>query len=197
MPLTTYTAGEVLTAASLNANLSFAASNPLGGLTFITGAAFSAVTSVSLPDDTFDSTYRNYRIIFDADVNTSNSTYTLRYRASGSDNTTSNYFQSSVGIDHTGASVNLAQNAATSFTLAATISAKPWSLVLDIFGPKLTLETRAVGFVSFIGSVSGTAESREVGLWFNATTAFDALTIISSTATNVTGAYRVYGYADS
>jgi hypothetical protein len=28
MPLTTYTAGEVLTAASLNANLSFAASNP-------------------------------------------------------------------------------------------------------------------------------------------------------------------------
>ena len=65
MALTTYTAGEVLTAASLNDNFTFAAANPLGGLIAIvptsvavgsgTGSSsgnglvtFAGVSSVSL-----------------------------------------------------------------------------------------------------------------------------------------------------
>ena len=167
-----------------------------GALVYLTGATFTGATSFSLPNSTFTSTYSNYRIIVDATTNTSNSTYTLRYRASGSDNTTNNYFQTSVGITHGGTSINLAENGATSNTICASISAKPWSLVLDIIGPQLAFETRATGFVSFV-TQPGEAASREVGLWFNATTAFDALSIISSVASNMSGAYRVYAYADS
>ena len=59
MPLTTYTAGEVLTAASLNANLSFAASNPSSAVvqvkstsktdTFtLSSATFTDITGLSV-----------------------------------------------------------------------------------------------------------------------------------------------------
>ena len=56
MPLTTYTAGEVLTAASLNANLSFAATNPTAGViqvksTTVTASTFST-SSATLVDIT-------------------------------------------------------------------------------------------------------------------------------------------------
>ena len=61
MPLTTYTAGEVLTAASLNDNFSFASSN--GGLVCVQAeTAFSAVADVTA-DGVFTSAYTNYRIL--------------------------------------------------------------------------------------------------------------------------------------
>ena len=66
MPLTTYTAGEVLTAASLNANLSFAASSPAGGLTLIsTTTVGTSVSSVTVTG-AFSATYNNYLIIASA-----------------------------------------------------------------------------------------------------------------------------------
>lgn len=80
MALTTYTAGEVLTAASLNSNLSFAAKS--GGLVSVaptsvgkTGASSTATASTNgqvtfglcetlLLNGVFTSDYANYRIIF-------------------------------------------------------------------------------------------------------------------------------------
>ncbi len=47
MPLTTYTAGEVLTAASLNANLSFAASNPASAVVQVKSTTKTDTFSVS------------------------------------------------------------------------------------------------------------------------------------------------------
>ena len=167
-----------------------------GALVFLTGATFTGVTSFSLPNSTFTSTYRNYRIIVDATTNTSNSTYTLRWRASGSDNTTSNYFQSSVGINAAGTGVNVAQASATSHTIAIQYGTFPWSLVLDIIDPQLTEKTRAGGVLNYAATDPQVA-SRNIHLWFDATTAFDALSVISSTASNMSGAYRVYAYADS
>ncbi len=49
MPLTTYTAGQVLTAASLNANFSFAASN-VQIVSNITGAVATGTTQIPLDD---------------------------------------------------------------------------------------------------------------------------------------------------
>ena len=167
-----------------------------GGLVYLTGASFSAVTSVSLPNSTFTSTYRNYRLVFDITTNTADSTYTLRYRASGSDNTTSNYFQTSVGITHSGTGVNLAEISQSSNTIALQNDSAPLNLILDIIDPQLSEITRAAGALNY-QTQAGEVASRNVQLWFNATTVFDALSIISSTATNMSGVYRVYGYADS
>ena len=55
MPLTTYTAGEVLTAASLNANLSFAASNPSSAVVQVKSTTKSdtfTTTSATMTDIT-------------------------------------------------------------------------------------------------------------------------------------------------
>ena len=73
MPLTTYTAGEVLTAASLNANLVFAAANPVGGLSLISKTSFTTTATWTL-DNIFTTTYDNYRIdiVWTALTNTAN-----------------------------------------------------------------------------------------------------------------------------
>ena len=55
MPLTTYTAGEVLTAASLNANLSFAAS---GGMTLLSTTTLTgATTAITGIDQTYNTLF--------------------------------------------------------------------------------------------------------------------------------------------
>jgi hypothetical protein len=62
------------------------------GLTYITGASFSAVASVSFPANTFTSAFNNYRIVFEVtDASALNGDFLLRLRAAGTDNTSSNY----------------------------------------------------------------------------------------------------------
>jgi hypothetical protein len=61
------------------------------GLTYLTGATFSAVASVSLPTSTFTSTYTNYKVVFV--INSADATRQVfsRMRASGTDNTNATY----------------------------------------------------------------------------------------------------------
>ena len=47
MPLTTYTSGEVLTAASLNANFTFAAANPTNKIAQVVQATFATATTTT------------------------------------------------------------------------------------------------------------------------------------------------------
>jgi hypothetical protein len=63
MPLTTYTAGEVLTAASLNDNFTFAAANPPGGLTLISTTTIGTTVSSITVSGAFSATYDNYKIV--------------------------------------------------------------------------------------------------------------------------------------
>jgi hypothetical protein len=58
MALTTYTSGEVLTAASLNANFTFAAA---GGLTLVSTTTYSAASTVDIT--AFSATYDNYKVV--------------------------------------------------------------------------------------------------------------------------------------
>jgi hypothetical protein len=60
------------------------------GLTLLQSVTFSGVSSVSLPADSFTSTYDNYRILLRQTQDSSSGATTLRLRAAGSDNTTSN-----------------------------------------------------------------------------------------------------------
>ena len=58
MALTTYTSGEVLTAASLNANFTFAAAS---GLTLVSTTTFTTQATVDIT--AFSATYDNYKVI--------------------------------------------------------------------------------------------------------------------------------------
>ena len=65
MALTTYTAGEVLTAASLNDNLAYAVTVPVaapGGLTLISATTIGTTVSSVTVTGAFSATYDNYRI---------------------------------------------------------------------------------------------------------------------------------------
>ena len=57
------------------------------GLTLISTTSFSGVTSISLPANTFSSTYNAYRIICNFVPSVGDTTISARVRASGTDNT--------------------------------------------------------------------------------------------------------------
>jgi hypothetical protein len=112
MPLTTYTAGEVLTAASLNANLSFASTN--GGLVLISRTTPTAAATLTF-DNVFSSTYKTYMISLEQ-VTTSSSgsfmSFNLRYGSTT--NTAASWFGGIFGASFAG--VTFAGNVTSSGT---------------------------------------------------------------------------------
>ena len=170
------------------------------GLVYITGASFSAVTSVLLPNNTFSSTYRNYKIVFTiTDASADNAAVTMRLRASGSDNSTANYYSITTGVSFGGTTqYNTNTNGGTAFGMnltRGTFTNDYGSFVFDILDPQQSVVTQYAG--SNIGKVSsGLTGAAFIGGAFDGTTAFDSLSIIVATG-NITGYYRVYGYGDS
>jgi hypothetical protein len=198
MPLTTYTAGEVLTAASLNDNFTFAAANPPGGLTLISETIFTTATSVSLPTGSFSATYQNYKVQVLVTATTAQSTLTARFRTAGSDNTTARYNQAAAGRTSTGSAANQNNNDSTAIDILQNNSTGGYSINLDIFDPFSAAETFANGFYTIRGNAAGAnAVSLPTGIIFRNTTSFDSFTVISSVASSLTGVARVYGYANS
>jgi hypothetical protein len=165
------------------------------GLVRIRSTAFSAVSSVSLEASTFTSTYYHYKMIFvvTAQSEAGSIEYIGRLRASGSDNSTTNYQTMSVGITRAGVADYGTGTDATSFALDGSVNSSFPSYVLniDFINPQQTLATQITGEsqsgngLQFIG--------RNVVGQFNATTSFDSFSIIAS-AGNITGRYFVYGY---
>jgi len=165
------------------------------GFTFITGTTFSAVSSVSLPTDTFTSTYDNYRMIFQITGMSSAATITMRMRASGTDNSTSNYYNAFTGLANDGTTLTRTSSGGTSFAICQIENfGNPHFIDLNIYNPKIASQTN-IGGLSF--TQSGGATSTMSGGGNQAqSTAFDSLSIITSTGT-ITGKYRIYGYANS
>ena len=172
---------------------------PSSGLTYITGGSFSAVTSFSAANDTFTTTYDNYRIIVDISAITSTATFTMRLRTSGTDNSNSNYYTMGVGIDNNGVTRNFVSSAATSFTVGGALHTPAdyyiYSLTFDVIAPKLSRPTEIAGVCNW--SAATYFASTPFGGAFQPTTAFDAFSFISSAASSISGNYRVYGYQNS
>ena len=170
-----------------------------GGLTYLTSATFTTATSVSLPNSTFTSTYRNYRFILSLTALTADADFTLRFRASGTDDSTNNYQLAMNDVRTTGTSALATASSGTSMSLAEQDAglATRYSLVLDILAPQLALPTIVFGNIQFVDKAATYTASRTGSGFFSATTQFDSLTFISSVASSISGNYRVYGYADS
>lgn len=157
------------------------------GLVLLNTTSFSGVSSTSLPTDTFTSTYNSYRVVLDVvggDVN-----FRFRLRASGSDNTTSNYWFGGYYIPY-GAGPTLTAvsggGAATSFLIGGASSASG-SHIFDITNPKSSTINTSVMVVN-AESYNGVRS-----LQFRATTSFDSCTFYPESGT-ITGSYSVYGY---
>jgi hypothetical protein len=162
-----------------------------GGLVKINSTSFSAVSSVSLPANTFSATYDHYKILLIVSQNSTGANMNARLRAAGSDDTSSVYQASQVGANYadTGLGNNPTIGSQTSWTtFGFSASANPSYETIEIFNPFASVQT---GYVQ--SSVVGNDQTLTGGGRFTNTTSFDSLTIIRASGT-FTGKVTVYGY---
>lgn len=158
------------------------------GLVHINKTTMSAVSAQSF-DNVFSSTYRNYRIIIDA-TSTTAGNWTLRYRTSGSDNSTGNYTFSGIGAG-VGADVPIYTprgNAANTYTIFNSVS--NIRLDLNIYTPFAAVNT---GWGGFFGEYNSNNLATPVGR-FTANTSFDGFSLLCTQP--MTGTISVYGYKE-
>jgi hypothetical protein len=193
MPLTTYTAGEVLTAASLNDNLTYLDGKSSGLVCVKAETAFSAAMNVTA-DGVFTSSYTNYVLFVQASSST-NVSISLQLRVSGVDAATG-YNLQKLEVSSTTAT-GFRSTSQTSFAIGARsdsgAQSQPYQLF--IFQPQLAAVTSfssvnpanngATFNQPYIGITTGNHET---------TTAYDGLKLAVATGT-MTGNYAIYGYS--
>jgi hypothetical protein len=158
------------------------------GLTLINTTSFSAVTSVSLPDNTFSATYKNYRIIFRAVQNTSTGTLTMRMRSAGVD-TISGYTNGGIETGITENNLRIGAFGLTSWSLFSVTSTNFSSLVFDVLSPQVANQT--FGFYNAFAGNRG--DNKIVAVQLGDSTQYDSTSFITSGGT-ITGEVEVYAY---
>ena len=183
------TNGQVLTADSTASTGIKWASPSSGALTLLSTTSFSAASSVSLPTNTFSSTYDDYLVLLNVTSSSADQYVSARMRASGTDNTTSNYASgffyvnfptSGYGNDNGGSS----QTSYSKFAYCGT--SRPLYVEAMVRSP---FASRKTGYAT--SECGMTTEVHYGGGLFNADTSFDAMTFY--VAGNFTGAVSVYG----
>ena len=182
-----YTSAQVVQAVPTGIN---------SALVFITGATYSAVTSVSLPNSTFSSTYQNYLVIFNNTTCTSNCNLTLRMRTGGADETTNSHNNMLKKVTNVNTEAIIGTNSQTSFFMADQSASTSWTAMVNVQAPNLAQKTVVYSNINCV--TTGTSVNSFTGnCVLDTSTQYDSLTLISSVATNITGNYKVYGYVNS
>jgi hypothetical protein len=159
------------------------------GLTLINTTTFTAQSSVSLPDNTFTSTYKNYRVIYRSTQNTSTGVLTMRMRTAGTDLSSANYSNGGIesGITENNTRINATGNTSWGvFTLTAGNIA---TIVFDLISPQVAEQT--LGFYNAFATNKG--DNRIVAVQIGLSNQFDSMSFITSAGT-ITGAVEAYGY---
>ena len=164
-----------------------------GGLVFIGAGSFTASATASLPTNSFTSTYKNYKVIYQLSAVSGANALRMRFRAAGADNTASNYDFVEYGRRYGAATaITNESTAADNLYLGNSISYS--ALSIDVLTPQATAQT--IMFSSVNGNDTTADGAFQFNARFTATTSFDAMTLYVSAGT-ITGTYRVYGYGDS
>ena len=164
------------------------------GLTYITGATFTTSSAVNV-NNCFSATYKNYLILGSITSNSTQVNVGIRMRASGTDNTTSDYDRSSISnfsANLTGGN-SLNQSSWTE-VISTYASSTGNNFRIEMFNPFATENT--TGFATSTSFDSSNNNQQLVGLDKPVTTSFDGFSLIANTGT-ITGYYKVYGLADA
>jgi len=193
MALTTYTAGEVLTAASLNDNLAFAITVPAstpGGLTLITSQVIGTTVSSVTVSSAFSATYDNYKITVSGGVGSTAQAILMKLGA-----TSAGYYWGLQGADFAGsASTNGASN--TSSWRVGAANTATFSTTLDLMSPNLAKQTAFAG-TYLLPTASTAGVMGNTGGFLNDSTQYTAFTLTPTTGTLTGGTILVYGYSNS
>ena len=193
MPLTTYTSGEVLTAASLNNN--FTVASAAGGLVHLNTTTWSGVSATI--DTVFNSTYTHYKIIASATASTGGAAEIItRLRVGGVSATASNYSSARNGYNFSTGVINAdVANAAGYWFLWRTNGSASigggFTGSMDISYPAVATPTWIAGT-----SVDG-AYQASAGGYHNVSTAYDGIIFTHNGGGTVTGTVSIFGYAKS
>lgn len=155
------------------------------GLTKISTTSFTSSSAVNLPASTFTTTYDNYIILVNATFGSASGSLYGRMRASGTDNTDSQYIRQYMRGTSTSVATNT--DTGTFFNIADITNSYRNIVKIELNQPASAVVT--TGHV--IGSRSGYVNLTT--LTHNVTTAFDSMTIYPDTST-ITGKISVYGY---
>lgn len=155
---------------------------------------FTGSTSIAI-DGIFTTQYRNYRIELTGTSNSVNaSDLTIGLRASGTTNTTANYFSNIIYNTHAGGP---AQSYLPSQTkgYGGQTADLIFNNSIDVFAPQIVSRTGIITNGNGFGSNTAVVGIAFVN--FNATTQFDGIVFAAATATiQLTGQCVVYGYSD-
>jgi hypothetical protein len=175
------TNGQVLTADSTAATgLKWATAS--AGLTLISDTTYSGVSSQSV-NSVFSSTYRNYKA-FISIIGSVAAQTEIRMRASGSDNTSSNYSQEA---DFASGS----RSTGTKWQLMRTDVSQGGTAIIDFIGPYENEKT--IFNNQTIGHDDTNVDGQYIMGRMTVTTAYDGFTIFPQSGT-ISGRITIYGY---
>lgn len=164
------------------------------GLTVVKSeTSFSASSSVTA-DSVFTSTYTNYMMLITATTSTT-ATVSLRWRTSGTSNTTSNYNFTNLRVQGTGV-FGGASTGQTRMDLHEGGQTNPYSGVMFIYSPQTATRTQVTTNFWNNNASATTYQTSYFAGNFAADTQFDGIEIYPSAGT-MTGSYTIYGLAKS
>jgi hypothetical protein len=188
MPLTTYTAGEVLTASSLNANLSYLDTKGAGLVLIKTQTIGTAVATVEVTG-AFSATYENYLVTVSGGAT---SAANLLRMVLGS--TVTGYYNVLVNTAFSGAAVSgVSGNNAALWSFVGFGTSNGLNMNMSLQGPQLAKHTfMSANYVNPDGGSAGAVNG-----YLANTTQYTSFTISPGGGTMTGGTIRVYGYQNS
>ena len=164
---------------------------PNTGLVHINTTSFSAVASQSI-NDVFSSSFKNYRVFLTV-YGTSETSMEFRLRASGSDNTSTNYNRQR--LRGFGTSVTAARNTnSNTWELGGISNSSNYRSCKDIifFSPYQSINTMAIcSSISYFGGANG-IEVRNHTAVHKVNSSYDGFTFFPGTG-NITGEVIIFG----
>jgi hypothetical protein len=175
---------------AIDASMNTALGTKKAGMVLLNTTSFSGVSAASLPASTFSLTYNAYRIIFNFVPSVADTTISARLRASGTDNTSSNYniYTASYSGTVTGSRTQTTTWLLSDFrgTNNKTIES------FELFNPFQTEYTTGQALAIYAPDIS-TLSALGKFLGMSVTTAYDSLTIYPGSGT-ITGSISCYGF---
>jgi len=182
MPLTTYTAGEVLTAASLNNNFSVAADT--GGLQLITAQTIGTAVGTVTVSNCFSADYEAYKIIISGGVGSSNNTsFSMRLGASAT-----GYSYNLIYTQYNNTLQADSGSNTTSWFNVGSIDTTSISMDMELNNPFLAKNSSFSTVITRTGLAGPSQGLHTVA------TSFTSFTLVPDTGTITGGTIRVYGY---
>lgn len=158
------------------------------GIVLLSSTSFSAASTQSV-NSVFTSGYTNYRLLVNASHSVGSVDFGIRMRASGSDESTSNYYRSSFGASMAAGVYDAEGVAGTTYCylrrFGSTVS-NAW--VIEVAGPQVADYTTITwqGQDAHAYAIAGTTVLKT-------STSYDGFTIYPASGT-MTGTVSVYGY---